>query len=66
MFEIDNEFRGRILCSIGDIELQTFIKIGEKIYARPEQDTDRTSEEVKLHLFTSFTLILKIKKLKSL
>ena len=49
MFEIDNEFkRKEFLSSIGDIELQTFIKIGEKkIFARPEQDTDRTSEDGK-------------------
>ncbi len=49
MFEIDNEFkRKEFLSSIGNIELQTFIKIGEKkIYARPEQDTDRTSDDGK-------------------
>ena len=49
MFEIDNEFkRKEFLNSVGGIEEETFIQIGEqKITSRPEQDTDRTSEEGK-------------------
>ena len=68
MFEIDNEFkRKEFLCSIGDIELQTFIKIGEKKFMLGLNKTlIELVRMVKLHLFTSFTLILKIKKLKSL
>tara|TARA_B100000579_G_C22671834_1_gene776003 strand:- start:189 stop:779 length:591 start_codon:yes stop_codon:yes gene_type:complete len=49
MFEIDNEFkRKEFLNSVGGIEEETFIQVGEqKIISRPEQDTDRTSEEGK-------------------
>ena len=49
MFEIDNEFkRKEFLNSVGGIEEETFIQVGEqKITSRPEQDTDRTSEEGK-------------------
>ena len=49
MFEIDNEIkRKEFLNSVGGIEEETFIKIGEnKIMSRPEQDTDRTSEDGK-------------------
>ena len=49
MFEIDNEFkRKEFLTSVGGIEEETFIQIGEhKIMSRPEQDTDRTSEDGK-------------------
>ena len=49
MFEIDNEFkRKEFLNSVGGIEEETFIQIGEqKIISRPEQDTDRTTEEGK-------------------
>ena len=49
MFEINNEFkRKEFLNSVGGIEEETFIQIGEnKIMSRPEQDTDRTSEDGK-------------------
>jgi predicted SnoaL-like aldol condensation-catalyzing enzyme len=49
MFEIDNEFkRKEFLNSVGGIEEESFIQIGEhKIMSRPEQDTDRTSEDGK-------------------
>ena len=49
MFEIDNEIkRKEFLNSVGGIEEETFIQIGEnKIMSRPEQDTDRTSEDGK-------------------
>ena len=49
MFEIDNEFkRKEFLTSVGGIEEETFIQIGEhKIMSRPEQDTDRTNEDGK-------------------
>ena len=49
MFEIDNEIkRKEFLTSVGGIEEQTFIQIGEhKIMSRPEQDTERTSEDGK-------------------
>jgi len=49
MFEIDNEFkRKEFLTSVGGIEEETFIQIGEhKIMSRPEQDTDRTSKDGK-------------------
>lgn len=49
MFEIDNEHkRKEFLNSVGGIEEETFIQVGEqKIISRPEQDTDRTSEEGK-------------------
>ena len=49
MFEIDNEFKRKdFLTSVGGIEDETFIQIGEhKIMSRPEQDTDRTSKDGK-------------------
>ena len=49
MFEIDNpNVRKKFLNSIGGIEKNTFIQIGEqKIYSRAEDDTDRTNEEGK-------------------
>ena len=49
MFEIDNEKRRKdFLNSVGGIENNTFIKIGDKkIFAKPEDDTERTSEEGK-------------------
>ena len=49
MFEIDNEIkRKEFLISVGGIEEQTFVQIGEhKIMSRPEQDTERTSEDGK-------------------
>ena len=49
MFEIDNEFkRKEFLNSVGGIEEETFLQVGEqKIMSRPEQDTDRTSEDGK-------------------
>ena len=49
MFEIDNEVkRKEFLCSVGGIENQTFLEVdGEKIFARPEGDTDRTNEDGK-------------------
>ncbi len=49
MFEIDNEFKRRdFLNSVGGIEEETFIQVGErKIMSRPEQDTDRTTEDGK-------------------
>ena len=49
MFEIDNEFkRKEFLTSVGGLKKKLFIQIGEhKIMSRPEQDTDRTSEDGK-------------------
>ena len=49
MFEIDNEFkRKEFLTSVGGIEEEVFIQIGEhKVMSRPEQDTDRTNEDGK-------------------
>jgi hypothetical protein len=49
MFEIDNEIkRKEFLTSVGGIENKIFIEIdGKKIISRPEQDTDRTSEDGK-------------------
>ena len=49
MFEIDNEIkRKKFLTSVGGIENKIFIEIdGKKIISRPEQDTDRTSEDGK-------------------
>ena len=49
MFEIDNEFkRKEFLNSVGGIEEESFIQIGEhKVMSRPEEDTDRTSEDGK-------------------
>ncbi len=49
MFEIDNEIkRKEFLNSVGGIEEETFIQIEEhKIMSRPEEDTDRTSEDGK-------------------
>ena len=49
MFEIDNEIkRKEFLTSVGGIEEQTFVQIGEhKSMSRPEQDTERTSEDGK-------------------
>ena len=49
MFEIDNEVKRKdFLNSIGGIENKIFIEInGKKIISRPEQDTDRTSEDGK-------------------
>ena len=49
MFEIDNKFkRKEFLNLVGGIEEETFIQIDEhRIMSRPEQDTDRTSEDGK-------------------
>ena len=49
MFEIDNpNVRKEFLNSIGGIEKNTFIQVGNhKIYSRAEDDTDRTNEEGK-------------------
>ncbi len=49
MFEIDNpNVRKEFLNSIGGIEKNTFILVGDhKIYSRAEDDTDRTNEEGK-------------------
>ena len=49
MFEIDNEIkRKEFLSSVGGIENKIFIQINdEKIFSRPEQDTERTSEDGK-------------------
>ena len=49
MFEIDNpNVRKKFLNSIGGIENNTFIQVGnQKIYSRAEDDTNRTDEEGK-------------------
>ena len=49
MFEIDNEIKRKdFLNSVGGIENKIFIEIsGKKIMSRPEQDTDRTTEDGK-------------------
>ncbi|MAZ46579.1 MAG: hypothetical protein CMM98_03285 [Rickettsiales bacterium] len=49
MFEINNESKRKdFLNSVGGIEEETFLQVGEqKIMSRPEQDTDRTSEDGK-------------------
>ena len=49
MFEIDNEKKRKdFLNSVGGIENKTFIQIGEhKVVAKPEADTERTSEDGK-------------------
>ena len=73
MFEINNEFkRKEFLHLVGGIEEKTFIQIGEqKIMSRPEQDTDRTSEEGKassvhfLHFDFTEDLITEFVKVES-
>ena len=49
MFEIDNEkIRKDFLNSVGGIEERIFIEINEeKIFAKPEDDTERTSDDGK-------------------
>ena len=49
MFEIDNEKKRKdFLNSVGGIEHKTFIQLGEhKVMAKPEADTERTSEDGK-------------------
>ena len=49
MFEIDNPIiRAEFLGKLGGVENNIFIKVGdEKIYAIPEMDVDRTSEDGK-------------------
>ena len=49
MFEIDNEKKRKdFLNSVGGIEERIFIEINkEKIFAKPEDDTDRTSDDGK-------------------
>ena len=49
MFEIDNPvIRAEFLGRLGGVENNIFIKVGdEKIYAVPEMDVDRTSEDGK-------------------
>ena len=49
MFEIDNEKKRKdFLNSVGGIEEKIFIEINkEKIFAKPEDDTDRTSDDGK-------------------
>ena len=49
MFEIDNEKKRKdFLNSVGGIEERIFIQINnEKIFAKPEDDTERTSDDGK-------------------
>ena len=49
MFEIDNEKKRKdFLNSVGGIEERIFIEINkEKIFAKPEDDTERTSDDGK-------------------
>ena len=49
MFEIDDPVRrGSILRSLTDVELKTFVQVaGEKVYAVPEQDVERTASDGK-------------------
>ena len=49
MFEIDNEKkRKEFLTSVGGIEHKIFLKIGDmKVFAKPEEDTERTSDDGK-------------------
>ncbi len=49
MFEIDNEKKRKdFLISVGGIEERIFIEINkEKIFAKPEDDTERTSDDGK-------------------
>jgi|TARA_Y100000994_G_scaffold225059_1_gene207153 hypothetical protein len=49
MFEIDNEKRRKdFLNSVGGIEHNAFIRIGDrKVLAKPEDDTERTSDDGK-------------------
>ena len=64
MFEIDNEIkRKKFLTSVGGIENKIFIEIdGKKIISRPEQDTDRTSEDGKASSYTFYILTFQMKK----
>ena len=49
MFEIDNPLtRKKVLSSLGDVENKTYIKVnGNKIFAVPENDVDRTDNSGK-------------------
>jgi len=49
MFEINDEVRrGKVLRELTDVELKMFIEIGgDKIFARPEQDVERTAPDGK-------------------
>ncbi|TNE36462.1 MAG: DUF3501 family protein, partial [Alphaproteobacteria bacterium] len=49
MFEIDDEVRrARVLYGLTDVELKTYVDVGgEKIFAVPEQDVERTSPDGK-------------------
>ena len=70
MFEIDNENRRKeFLNSVGGIENKIFIKVGDqKIFAKPEDDTERTTEDGKassvhfLHFDFSIELVKEFTK----
>ena len=49
MFEIDNPLtRKKVLSSLGNVENKTYIKVnGNKIFAVPENDVDRTDNSGK-------------------
>ena len=62
MFEIDNPLtRKKVLSSLGNVEYKTYIKVnGNKIFAVPENDVDRTDNSGKHHQFIFCILSLRI------
>ena len=73
MFEIDNPItRKNILSQLGRVEIEIFISLnGEKIYATPEADTERTDKHGKtssvhfLHFYMNDNQISLFKDLKT-
>lgn len=73
MFEIDNPItRKNILSQLGRVEMEIFISLnGEKIYATPEADTERTDKHGKtssvhfLHFYLNDNQISLFKDLKT-
>ena len=73
MFEIDNPItRKNILSQLGRVEMEIFISLnGEKIYATPEADTERTDKHGKtssvhfLHFYMNDNQISLFKDLKT-
>ena len=55
MFEIDDPARrGTILRRLTDVELTAFVEVdGEKVYAQPEQEVERTASDGKTPTFSA-------------
>lgn len=68
MFEIDDEERrARVLLSLGGVEEHVYFEVaGEKAYARPEQEVERTTADGKTSAVHFCTLISQISHRRTL